>query len=770
VLLAGTAVEHLIDWEGHRAVARVLRVLSESVGLGLLAGGIGQTLRLLLEINSKVGGISAPRHFDPHNTEKWEEERLRGDAFFARHGFAWEGKSPLDRANHAITDLATRDPPFTLNQHAPDASIIIPAWGQLHFVLGCLDSLSQHQSRYSAEIIVADDNSPREWGMARLSSIPWIKYICGRENTGFVGNCNHAANIARGRLLILLNSDTRVVPGWLDELVSSFGLFPKAGLVGSVLLNADGTLQESGGIFWKDGTAWNYGRGGDPKDPRYAFARQVDYCSGASIAVPAMIWREMGGFDPAFSPAYCEDADLAFRLRDRGYETWVQPLSQVLHYEGKTHGRDVTQGGKAYQVRNMRRLAERWRAVLDYHRPNGENPDREANRARGLRILIIDASTPTPDQDSGSLITVEMMRALQELGAQIVFVPQDNYLHAGKYTTDLQRVGVHCMYGPYVTRFEDVLGRCPDFDVAIVYRVGVLTKVYDEIRSHVPQARIVFHNVDLHYLRELREAELRSDPSLRIRAAQTQTEELRMIASVDCTIVHSQVEKHIVGEQLTVDNVIVFPYIAEVQGTDIPFEERRDILFLGGFAHPPNEDGITFFVREIWPEMLPRLPADARLLIVGAKPTPAVQALANDRIVVTGHVPDLRLYFDRSRVFVAPLRYGAGIKGKVVQSLAYGVPTVLTDIAAEGMGVVHGKQALIATEPEEFARAAVTLFYDSTLWNAIQSAGYSFVTETYSWQRCLEICKEIFDVADQTWLRRRANILAHLARGAAFPP
>jgi len=132
----------------------------------------------------------------------------------------------------------------------------------------------------------------------------------------------------------------------------------------------------------------------------------------------------------------------------------------------------------------------------------------------------------------------------------------------------------------------------------------------------------------------------------------------------------------------------VFPYVTDVRRSQTPFEARRDIMFLGGFAHSPNVDGVRYFVSDIWPNLAAGLPADARLLIVGAAPTQPVLELANDRILVTGYVPELKPYFDRARVFVVPLRYGAGIKGKLVESLAHGVPSIATSIAVEGMGIV----------------------------------------------------------------------------------
>ena len=684
-------------------------------------------------------------------------ERLAGIAFFGRFGFKFETEGASRYIAEAIEDLAGRDVRLKIEPVRPDVSILIPVYGQMHFVLGCLNSLAEHGSRFSAEIIVMDDASPDSSETWRLEAIPWIRYHRRPQNGGFGETCNEGAKLARGRYLVLLNSDVRVAEDWLDELIGSFELFPKAGLVGSKLLNGDGSLQEAGGIFWQDGSAWNYGRDQDSNQPRYSFARQVDYASGAAIALPIQIWRELDGFDPAYRPAYCEDADLAFRLRERGHEVWYQPMARVIHYEGKTHGGDVTKGGKVHQVANMKRLYERWHGAFAAARPNGQEPDKEANRPIKARMLVFDANTLTPDQDCGSFVTEKMIRAFQALGYQITFVPQANYLYDPIYTARLQRFGIEALYSPYFRTISDVLEYRDDFDVVVVYRYNVAEQIYDWLRERLPKARIIFNNVDLHYLRERRHAELLGSRAGKIAAAVTQATELELIAKADCSIVHTSAELDIIQEQLPApaSSILVFPYVTDVRRSQTPFEARRDIMFLGGFAHSPNVDGVRYFVSDIWPKLAAGLPADARLLIVGSAPTQPVLELANDRILVTGYVPELKPYFDRARVFVVPLRYGAGIKGKLVESLAHGVPSIATSIAVEGMGIMDGRDCIVADEADDFGRNVLKVYNDPDLWRGLQQAGYAFVEESYSWARCLELCTQALDMADMTWLRRQ---------------
>jgi glycosyltransferase involved in cell wall biosynthesis len=182
-------------------------------------------------------------------------------------------------------------------------------------------------------------------------------------------------------------------------------------------------------------------------------------------------------------------------------------------------------------------------------------------------------------------------------------------------------------------------------------------------------------------------------------------------------------------------------------------------MFLGGFGHPPNTDAVMYFISSVWPLLTPHLPERAKFVIAGSRPGPEILSLASDRIVVTGFVEDLRPYFDTARVFVAPLRYGAGIKGKVIQSLCYGVPSVVTSIAAEGIGLVSGRETLIADESTEFANSVLMAYFNRSLWHSLQSAGYDFVESNYSWNRFLELLTKALDTADAEWLRRHEEAL-----------
>ena len=657
----------------------------------------------------------------------------------------------LRRAAAALEQGAARwhTPP---EGQAPDVSVIVPVHGQARWTLNCLDGLLHHASRCTLEVIVVDDASPD--GSAEVLQrlrVPGFRVVRQSRNAGFIATCNAGAAAAAGRILVLLNNDTRVAAGWLDALVDSFGWLPRAGLVGSKLLYPDGRLQEAGGIVWRDGVAWNFGRDEDANQPAACHAREADYVSGASIAVPAALWRELGGLDPHFAPAYCEDSDLAFRIRAAGRQVWFQPLSRVVHYEGRTGGTDVASGAKAHQVVNQKRLFVRWHATLAGHGGPADGPYFARERGVTRRALVVDASTPTPQQDAGSVTTVLTIRLLQRLGYKVHFVPQDNFLFQPGPTGELQRIGVECAYAPYDMGFPDYIARYGRlFDLVLVFRPAVLDRVLAELRRHAPQAVLLFNTMDLHYLRRQREAEVAGDPVALAEAAAAKRAELRLLAEADVTITPSTHEQEILALEAPAAAVAVQPFLFEAVGTAVGFGPRRDFVFLGGYGHPPNVDAAGYFVAKILPLIRRELPG-ARVVLAGAKPTPAMLALAGPGIEVPGLVDDLGTLFDAARVFVCPLRAGAGVKGKVVAAMAHGLPVVSTGCGAEGMGLTAGQELLVADGEAAFARACVRLHQDAALWAALSAAGLAYVERTCS----LESGKRALAAAiDRGWQRK----------------
>lgn len=637
---------------------------------------------------------------------------------FQNHTEAFPSSDECARIVARLRALAHEKAPGTGD--APDASIIVPVYNNILDTLLCLLTVLEAGDAATFEIIVADDGSTDATQQLVSGIGGAVRYLRQPANLGFLGNCNAAAAEARGRYLVLLNNDTLVMPQWLDHLLAPFDALEDIGFTGAKLINWDGTLQEAGGIFWQDGSAWNFGRGReDARASEFSYLHDVDYCSGAAIAVPVALWREVHGFDPLFMPAYCEDSDLAFRLRARGWRTVLAPQSEVIHHEGRSHGRDVSSGIKAYQVTNQQRLFDRWRDVLARENyPNGENVLRARDRSRARRhILVVDHYVPQWDRDAGSRTIRQFIDALLDDGWAVTFWP-DNLYRDPNYAPVLQARGVEVIHGPrFAGGFARFLVEREGFyDAVLLSRPHISEKYIEDVRR-LTSARIVYYGHDVHFQRMIAQRD-NGDATVGDAAIEAQRrQELDICTRSDAFLYPSHEEAELMGGLVSSSALAMsvpaysFPQPATEAARKAlaTLSKRRrdvaDLLFVGGFAHTPNVDGIIWFCNEVLP-ILRDEGLNCKLRIVGSNPKATIWGLERSDVEVLGFVSDEQLaeLYREASVVVAPLRYGAGVKGKVVEAMANGVPVATTNVGAQGLEGADGF-LFIGDTPEALAGA-----------------------------------------------------------------
>jgi glycosyltransferase involved in cell wall biosynthesis len=518
-------------------------------------------------------------------------------------------------------------------------------------------------------------------------------------------------------------------------MLSLFAKNDTVGAVGAKLLFPDGHLQESGGIIWQDASGWNYGKGDDPDKWEYSYVKEVDYCSGSCLLIKKNVFQELRGFDEFYSPAYGEDSDLCFRIRQHGYRVLYQPQAEIVHFEGVTAGTDVTSGIKKYQAINRLKFRKRWHDILKKeHFEGGQHAFLARDRSRNKKImLLIDHYVPMHDKDAGSLHIYEKINLFLSMGLKIVFWP-DNLQKIEPYTRELQQKGVEVIYSNRSRLFKRYIEEYGQyFHIVFLSRANIGEKYIDKVRKY-SDAKIIFFPHDLQSLRKLRQFQITKKKRDYTDSVKSKIKEVKLLSASDATVVVSPLEKDIMEKEYKTKKVFYIPFLYNrhvKKSIFDDFEKRKDLLFIGSFVHKPNEDCVFWFTEYIYP-LIKKEVSDIKLYLVGSNPTEKILQLESSDVIVVGYVQDVAPMFNKAKVFISPLRYGAGVKGKILQSFSYGLPVVTTSVGSEGMNLKHNLHLMIADNPEEFAQQTIQLYTNKDLWIKLAKNSLQYLEENHS--------------------------------------
>ena len=544
--------------------------------------------------------------------------------------------------------------------------------------------------------------------------------------------------MARGNYIIMLNNDTQVMEGWLNELLYVFNNFPKVGLVGSKLLYPKGALQEAGGIIWQDGSAINFGCRDNPSRSEYNYIKEADYISGASIMILRELWNRIGGFDERYAPAYCEDSDLCFAVRKAGYKVYFTPFSEVVHFEGVTHGRDVKKGVKQYQITNKHKFVEKWKHELALQMPKTRSRFYDRDRSSGFKhVLVVDHNVPTIDKDAGSRTINNYVDCLLDLGYKVHFMVPNMY-PSFHYMKMLQQKGVEVLHGEdYIAWRKNwkyfLAENKTHFHAILLSRSSICIPILKQLRLIKYAGRILYYGHDLGFLRTEQEAIATGDNSLKKLAEKLKSEEDFMYQNSDAALVISYEERAYLEKYINKPLHYIPPYFFDVQ-TDIPqFGERTGLLFVGGFGHPPNHEAVKWFMEAVYPNLAQH---NIPFTIAGAHIPEFVfqymEAFPMLEVKSDLSVEELQEQYDRARIAVVPLKTGAGVKGKVIEAMAKGVPVIGTDKAFEGLKKDGDFLYKSINDPAEMVEEILQVYNSAEEWNRISKFGISYINHNFS--------------------------------------
>lgn len=606
---------------------------------------------------------------------------------------------------------------------SPQVSIIISVYNRFEYLYNCLKSILFNTDTVTYEVIVVDNDSCDF--MLKLEEL-----VSGL--TVLHKYYHDIEKVAKGDYLVFLDSAAQVQVNWLYPLVKSMEMNTNTGLVGAKIVYQNGSLQDAGGIVWNNGNICKYGEGKKPDTCEYCYVREVDFVSGTAMMIRKELWNDIGCFDEAYISREYIDADLAYEVRKRGKKVLFQPDSVVACLNSVNEYKDVECEDNWNIDRNY--FLSKWGREISKKQNLEKQNILSASERKQTRktVLFISEHIPTYDKDAGSRTVDFYIQEFLERGYIVKFLPV-NFKRNEPYTHRLEQMGVEVLGGEHYrkTIINWICRHYKDIDFAFLNYPNASAKFIDILKKFdIP---VMYYGVDLHYLRLQREYELFGNKDKANQAKAIYEKEAYLIKNSNVVYYPSLVETQIVRKEFQREAKQLLINIYDTKNLCNTYRpaKRDGIMFIGSYDHAPNADAIQWFSECIFPHIYSRLKIP--FYIVGSNMPKDLIRTGGEGIEVLGMLTDSELekIYNTVKMAVVPLRYGAGIKGKVIESMYHGIPTVTTPIGIEGIPNEDNTVEVVDGE-EEFAKAVIELYQSDEKLVRMSESGQDVIKRFYS--------------------------------------
>ncbi|MCF8360273.1 MAG: glycosyltransferase [Prolixibacteraceae bacterium] len=663
--------------------------------------------------------------------------------FFSRDIFLKEKQLLLDEFLNGKTKL-------NFHEKNPELSILMILFNKAELTLAALKSLLKSDYQ-NFELIIVDNNSSDRTSEL-LNRIQGAKILRNSENLHFLRANNQACKCAIGEYLLFLNNDTELPPKTLGRAIETIKSVDNCGAVGGKIIFPEGTLQEAGSIVWNDGSCLGYGRHENPDLPQYNFIREVDYCSGAFLLTKTSLFRQYGGFDPLFEPAYYEETDYCFWLHRQGYKVIYGPKVVVNHFE---FGSGISEKAiELHQINQEKFFKKHTVQLKDQCPPELSKtliPRFAASARKKKRILYIDDRVPHCDFGSGFPRSNNIVNMIAKMDWLVTIYPlnfpyEDNWEIAYRDIDPFIEIVVGCGLAGFQKFIDEREGYYDLIWVSRPHNMEAITKSIEPLKDKV---KIVYDAEAIFAEREYREKLIKGVKVPKHECDKLIHEEVKLagIAHVIISVTENDANHFI---NYGFENITILGHCLNREKNLPAFSERRNLLFVGNldYNESPNTDSVIWFVEEIWPLVKEEI-SELELDIVGSAKSEKIQNIKTKGINVHGRVDELKSFYANSRLFIAPTRFAAGIPFKIHEAAANGVPVVATKLLADQLGWKNNVELWAVTpDPVHFAETIVEVYTNKNTWDQIQSNAFQYIENVMSFEAYKRKLEELLNSTD----------------------